>query len=291
MERKNILLILAIVLIAAGIFVVKRYLGGSSDCQKLSYSISAKSVLVGESIHFEDNSPDANDWKWDFGDGGKSELQNGDYTYNTAGDYVITLIVNGKCTETASIKVNELTISSADTTQKQVVIMGPPTCYVGEKVQFGNNTDGAANWEWMFGESGTTDSKDQNPSYTYDKPGVYTVVLRVDNSKSEGRHKINVITKPAATGAGAPKPEKISEAQLKAKFESILQGNFSDVYYDMLKKYFCNNDHVTVEINGDKTKGIYSYCMQLDIQRNTKIADVKITYDSNCISKVSVTHK
>lgn len=38
---------------------------------------------------------------------------------------------------------------------------------------------GITNWEWDFDNDGTTDSTLQNPSYTYTKPGIYTVRLVV----------------------------------------------------------------------------------------------------------------
>lgn len=293
MERRNIILIAAILLLAAGIFIVKKYMGGGNDCPKIIYTVSAKSILAGESIHYEDNTPEANEWKWDFGDGNFSDAQNGDFTYKNPGDYIIQLTINGKCTEKISIHVGELVISS-DTTQKAVTITGPSSCKVGEAVKFSNATDGATKWEWQFGESGNTDSYDQNPTYTYAKPGSYTIVLRVDASKAEGRFKITVAPKANGGGgtAAAPAP-RLSDTELKAKLLNITKGHFEDEYYAMLKKYFCDNDHVPVIINGSQNKSIYSYCMQLDIQRNTQINDVKVEYDeaTKCISKITVNQK
>jgi PKD repeat protein len=294
MDRKNILLIIIIILVAAGIFVIKRFTGKSSDCPKMVYTISSASILAGETIHFEDNSQEANEWKWDFGDGGTSDQQSGDYTYNTGRDepYTITLTINGKCSETTSIKVGNVVITSGDTTQKSVAIIGPSSCKVGDPVQFTNNTPGATKWEWMFGESGNADKMEQNPTYTYNKPGVYTVVLRVDASKMEGRHQISVSPKPntGGGGGGAAAPAKISGEQLRTRFVNITKGNFDTEYYDMLKKYFCDNDHVDVMVNSKKMS-IYSYCMQLEVQRNTQINDVKVDYTDGCISKVTVNQK
>ncbi len=294
MERKNIILIAVIILVAAGIFFIKKYMGGSNDCPKLAYSVSSTSILAGESIHFEDNTNESNEWKWEFGDGGTSDQQNGDYTYNSAGDFTIKLTINGKCSESTAIKVGELIVTSGDTTQKAVTILGPASCKVGDPVQFTNNTSGATKWEWQFGESGNADRTEQNPTYTYNKPGVYTIRLLIDASKSEGRHKIMVSPKPnsgAAGGVSGPPPAKMSGDELKLKFTAITSGNFDTEYYTMLKKYFCDNDHVDVIVNGSQKKSIYSYCMQLDIQRNTKINDVKIDYADNCISKVTVSQK
>ena len=45
-------------------------------------------------------------------------------------------------------------------------------------------------WEWDFNNDLTIDSHETNPSYTYDFPGIYSVSLRVKNSKG-----VNSITK------------------------------------------------------------------------------------------------
>ncbi len=291
MERKNIFLIIAIVLVAAGIFVIKRFMSDSS-CQKFDFAISSNSVLVGESIHFEDKTMGANVWSWNFGEGeGTSEDQSGDYTFKTGGDKVITLTI-GKCSEQFSIKVAVPYISSEDTTQKAVIIIGQASCFVGDNVSFKNTTEGATKWEWQFGESGGIDKFDQNPSYTYNRPGKYTIVLRVDASKGEGRLEIKVNSKPVVTGGGAPPlPPQLTGPQLKAKLEAILLGKFDAVFDPMLKQYFCNNSSIPVSINGGNTTSIYSYCMKLDLKPDTKINDVKVEYDTktNCVSKVTIT--
>lgn len=43
-------------------------------------------------------------------------------------------------------------------------------------------TNNVSSWEWDFNGDGIVDSKEQNPSYTYEKPGSYTVILRAANS-------------------------------------------------------------------------------------------------------------
>ncbi|MDZ7741824.1 MAG: PKD domain-containing protein [Bacteroidota bacterium] len=48
------------------------------------------------------------DWQWDFGDGvGTATGQNASYTYNTAGDYTVRLIVvnDNSCTDTVFTKM------------------------------------------------------------------------------------------------------------------------------------------------------------------------------------------
>jgi PKD repeat protein len=48
------------------------------------------------------------------------------------------------------------------------------------QVQFTDESSGeVTSWDWDFNNDGTTDSTDQNPSYVYETPGSYTVLLKV----------------------------------------------------------------------------------------------------------------
>ena len=57
----------------------------------------------------------------------------------------------------------------------------------GEKVSFSNLSTGGEEWSWSFGDGGVSTLK--SPSYTYKKPGTYTVILKVDNKPSLTRVK------------------------------------------------------------------------------------------------------
>lgn len=51
-------------------------------------------------------------------------------------------------------------------------------------VTFTDNSLGATNWNWDFGDGGTSTS--QNPSYTFNNPGTYTIYLSSSNSACSG---------------------------------------------------------------------------------------------------------
>ena len=54
--------------------------------------------------------------------------------------------------------------------------------HVGGQLQFTDLTTGnPVAWEWDFDNDGTTDSEEQNPVWSYDEPGLYTVKLTVTN--------------------------------------------------------------------------------------------------------------
>lgn len=54
----------------------------------------------------------------------------------------------------------------------------PETPKAGEKVTFTNHTTMGQDWEWDFGDNGTSTLK--SPSHTYKIPGTYRVILKVD---------------------------------------------------------------------------------------------------------------
>jgi len=71
-----------------------------------SFSFLPSAPLLGEEIHFIDESSNATSWLWKFKLGESSTLQNPLYTYNSIGNYTITLIVqNGNCIDSVSTTV------------------------------------------------------------------------------------------------------------------------------------------------------------------------------------------
>lgn len=52
----------------------------------------------------------------------------------------------------------------------------------GEVVRFNNSSTDGEEWSWTFGDGSISESK--SPSYTYKRPGTYTVTLQVDKKKS-----------------------------------------------------------------------------------------------------------
>ncbi|TDK51130.1 PKD domain-containing protein, partial [Algoriphagus formosus] len=124
-------------------------------------------------VYFTDNSSSADSWSWDFGDGGTSSAQNPVHTYTSEGNFTVTLTVTDAATGCSSIsnKVFSIEEVSADFTASTTFGCGPLT------TTFTDTSVGAVSWEWDFGDgSGSTD---QNPSHTYQKPGKYTVSLKI----------------------------------------------------------------------------------------------------------------
>jgi len=147
-------------------------------------------------VNFTDQSTNSpTSWSWDFGDGGTSTQQNPSYTYNTAGTYTVTLISTNSCGSDTATKVDYITVTNPPCNLPVADFVGSPTS--GDAPLAVNFTDQTTNsptsWSWDFGDGGT--STQQNPSYTYNTAGTYTVTLIATNScGSDTATKVDYIT-------------------------------------------------------------------------------------------------
>ena len=116
---------------------------------------------------------------WDFGDGSTSTLQNPSHTYNTVGNYNVTLHVTNSngcsrlLTKNQYIQVTTQPVAG-------FTAANPNSCAAPHTVNFSNSSTGATSWLWDFGNGSTSTAA--NPSYTYTTPGTYTVRLVVYNN-------------------------------------------------------------------------------------------------------------
>ncbi len=124
----------------------------------------------------------ATTWRWDFGDGDSSLDQNpGLHTYDSPGDYTVTLeIENPYDTVTATRRI-EVKPPKAD------FIVNRRFGFSGTTFRFTDLSEPAdkiVSWRWDFGDNTTEadTSTEQNPSWTYSRPGLYDVTLEVGTS-------------------------------------------------------------------------------------------------------------
>ncbi len=134
-------------------------------------------------------------WQWDFNNDGitDSTEQHPTYTYNSEGTYTVKLTVsNGDATDVEVkndyIEVLDTYLNADFNTDKT---FGKPPL----TVQFTDKSAGPpTSWQWDFDNDGNIDSTEQNPQYTYDSEGIYSVKLTVsDGSFSVEKIKENLI--------------------------------------------------------------------------------------------------
>jgi PKD repeat protein len=121
-------------------------------------------------------------WEWDFDNDGTidSNEQNPTYLYDEVGVYTVVLSIgNGTTTETET-KVDYITV---DPSLICDFTADPLAGLVPLEIQFTDATIGTpTSWEWDFDNDGNVDSTDENPIYTYDAVGDYTVSLTVSDA-------------------------------------------------------------------------------------------------------------
>jgi len=137
-------------------------------------------------------------WKWNFGDGKTSTIQNPTHKYSNAGNYTVSLTISNVVGGNMVTKTDYITVLarpvaafSASPTSGKAPIM----------VAFNDTSTGSPiKWKWTFGD-GTT-STQQNPTHKYSKVGRYTVTLTATNNNSSNTvtktDYIKVVTKPVA---------------------------------------------------------------------------------------------
>lgn len=129
-------------------------------------------------------------WFWDFGDGNTSTVQNPVHVYSSLGTFNVCLTTTNSCGTNTFCTPVVVTCPTPN----------PNFSFVANQLQvdFTDLTGGGANaWQWDFGD-GSGFSIQQNPSYTYSSPGIYTVCLTAVNSCGPDSVCINVnVTCPA----------------------------------------------------------------------------------------------
>ncbi|MBL7914833.1 MAG: PKD domain-containing protein [Bacteroidia bacterium] len=134
-----------------------------------NYTITSQSTCLQTIAQFVDQSINASNWFWNFGDGFTSTLQNPTHTYVTTGSFTVTLITT-----------DSVGCSSFYSSPNPVVVHPDPVASGSVTIKNGcnplttsfvNNSTGAVSNIWYFGNGDS--STVSNPTYTYTTPGVY----------------------------------------------------------------------------------------------------------------------
>ena len=141
-------------------------------------------------------------WEWDFNgdDVIDSVEQNPTFTYETPGSYTVVLTAyeaDGDYDTAAKeqyITVEESKPIAAFTATPLLGINPLEVCFSDSSKSSGY--DVLVQWEWDFDSDGTIESTDQNPTWTYNDAGTYSVTLTVtdEDSDNDVAMKENYIT-------------------------------------------------------------------------------------------------
>jgi len=181
-------------------------IGDACDDITVAFDADLDSGTIPLLVSFEDQSEgDIDHWKWFFGDGDSSLIQNPGHSYTTEGMYTVTLIVGNATSEDTLIKIDyinaQLVLPTANFSAS------PTTVPYQLEVYFTNNSTGSIDsLRWYFGDDST--STLDNPVHIYDTIGTYTCTLIVwDDAISDTMIRSNYITVtgPIADFSGLPR--------------------------------------------------------------------------------------
>lgn len=149
--------------------------------QHADFTVDVTSGCFPLTVKFTDTSTGSiNSWSWDFGNGNTSSLQNPGAIYAAPGTYTVRLTVsNGTQTDT---RVQDALIAVHGFPETEFSYdkdngCAPLTVHFTDQTP--GNTGTITQWQWVFGDGGT--SSDANPTYTYTSAGSKTVSLKVRN--------------------------------------------------------------------------------------------------------------
>ena len=315
---RSIILTLAAACIL-GLFISAYKMFTSTNCAQVSFEVDQNALVAGKIITFKDKTPNAEKWKWTFGDS-TDAVTNREalHVYKHPGKYVVKLQVNGSC-----VRQKEITIEKEKkmiNTNRYPSFDMPSTARVGERIRFRDKTEGAKEWKWSFGESMQIDATSQNPTYTYQSSGTKTVTLIVNGKERYATKKrITVFAKPIKKPEFDMKPRKKVEIKRKepevAEFPTapplkpvqdnkspeisrvqledyLLQVSDEKREAKTLKPFMCKGYKTRVRANGDETtlqvllqkfKGEKITLENLEIVKNKKtrcINYIKVDYDT-----------
>lgn len=157
-----------------------------------TFTVDKSTAQVDESIQFTNTSENATAFKWSFGDGTTSKDVSPKKSYQSSGTYLVSLVstgVGGSTISNLSITVvpaSGFIVENAD----NLVALTP--------IQFTNASKGATSFLWSFGNEAASTSTEENPTFTYLKPGTYKVTLKATSPEGSTTTEKEIIVKAAS---------------------------------------------------------------------------------------------
>ncbi|MGK0286536.1 MAG: gliding motility-associated-like protein, partial [Salibacteraceae bacterium] len=187
--------------VASGNYTVKLFATSNEGCVDSTFSsvtvlippvanftVSTDSVCVGDFISFNSTStPNPLTCLWSFGDGETSNDCNPTHSYDSVGNYIVTLIVtdNNDCGDTTQQLINVAIVPTPMFSFSQDGECSPV------KIVFDNQTTNGESYEWSFGDGNT--STDETPTHTYLSGGDFPIQLIAINGVCSASTSQNIL--------------------------------------------------------------------------------------------------
>ena len=316
LDKNVVYFFIVLFLVSAGAlaFRIVNYI----PCNEVVFTVESNELRSGELIQFKDNSEGAETWKWEFGDSTEVDTdRDPTHTFKKAGEYRVRLVVNNRCEEIVEITIKDRRVL-LDPNKYQMFTL-PETIRVGEVLEVKDESENTSTWEWRFGEIAGIHAKTRSAEYVYNKPGVKTISLIVnDDIEYIIKKRITVLPKLGSNNGvreieefrrdpfGDIKPRRDDsggeeENYIKPKvvpdindrnfqLEIILISSEKKKPQD-LTKYFCGDINMTMVANGDNTTFL-EFCEKIK-GKKIKVKSINVIRDaeSNCISTFTIKYR
>lgn len=300
-NKKNIIIGVVSTLLVATLIALWLQSKSVNNPDDIVAVVAPENLILGDTLKFEDRTPNAKTRIWDFGDGKTSNKEKGFHIFSKTGIYEIKLKIDGKFTKTFPILVSSPSIIPT-TPVEELRINAPSQVMQLENFMLNASPSNAKMYEWSFGESGRIDSNERSPMYSYKKAGNYHITLNAVDENNNRQTVTQTIRVSPVYNPMSQAPEEIIAKvdnsydiindDIKRTLQQIALGNnYNSNYNYLLNSYLCGNDNAAIVVNNNKTMNFYYYCMDLQYMKNFVIQEVKTTYDSTkkCIVKIEVT--
>ena len=215
--------------------------GGGGSAPVANFNFSPSAPVAGQTVNFTDASQNTpTQWQWDFENNGSTDstAQNPTHTYPSAGTYTCKLTaINEFGTNTIT---KQITVSPSGGGGGSAPVadfsFSPQNPVAGQSVQFTDaSTNSPTSWAWDFQNNGSTDSTQQNPSFTYQAAGTYTVRLTAINQYGEDDVLKQITVSPSGGGGGDTTPPTITSFTAEWAESPTTEGdNWNTLSYDTL---------------------------------------------------------
>ena len=136
---------------------------------------------LSNAIQFTNLSDGGNNLVWYFGDGDSSTIENPSHTYTATGTYSVKLKIfdSTSCNKVDSVSYN----FDISTSPKSIFKFTPNPPDINTPVNFINQSNGATNYIWYYGDGDTlaTNNINQNVNHLYTATKTFNACLKVKN--------------------------------------------------------------------------------------------------------------
>ncbi|AAM05162.1 DUF3344 domain-containing protein [Methanosarcina acetivorans] len=225
-----------------------------------SFTASPTSGYASLTVQFTDESTGSpTSWAWDFENDGiiDSTNQNPSFTYTSAGNYTVNLTVANADGSDSEVKTDYIVVNEPLPEPPVADFTATPTS--GDAPLMVNFTDASngtvSSYAWDFDNDGNVDNEEENPSYTYETVGTYTVNLTVANADgSDSEVKTNYIT---VTQAGQVATNDLSIAAVLISPSNVVFAREANtiVAYGITNSGTENLTNITVDVYASDVSG------------------------------------